>query len=45
MVSEKKILHFELLGTFSCEGIALKAGRKVLAFLQYLIVNNERNIS
>ena len=45
MVSEKKILHFELLGTFSCEGIALKAGRKVLAFLQYLIVHHERNIS
>lgn len=44
-MSEKKILHFELLGAFSCEGMTLKAGRKALSFLQYLIVHHERNIS
>jgi len=48
----KKVLYFELLGSFSygdeesrsC-GSALKAGRKALSFLQYLIVNHDRNIS
>lgn len=44
-MSDKKILHFKLLGTFSCEGVTVKAGRKVLDFLQYLIVHHERNIS
>lgn len=44
-MSDKKILHFNLLGTFSCEGVTVKAGRKVLDFLQYLIVHHERNIS
>lgn len=44
-MNEKKIVHFELLGSFSCEGLALKAGRKTLSFLQYLIVHHERNIS
>ncbi|MDE6959782.1 MAG: hypothetical protein K2P27_02860 [Lachnospiraceae bacterium] len=45
MVNERKSLHFELLGSFSCEGAVLKSGRKVLSFLQYLIVHHERNIS
>lgn len=44
-MGEIKSLHFELLGSFSCEGEALKAGRKVLSFLQYLIMHHERNIS
>lgn len=44
-MSDKKILHFKLLGTFSCEGAAIKAGRKVLNFLQYLVVNHRRCIS
>ncbi len=44
-MSERKSLHFELLGSFSCEGAAPKSGRKVLSFLQYLIVHHERNIS
>lgn len=44
-MGDKKVLHFELLGTFSCEGITCRAGRKVLAFLQYLVVHHERNIS
>ena len=55
MKEDKKILHFELLGSFSCEnmegrragdrGTALKAGRKALSFLQYLVVNHDRSIS
>ncbi len=44
-MSEKNILHFGLLGSFSYEKQTLKAGRKALSFLQYLIVNHERNIS
>lgn len=40
-----KNLNFDLLGSFSYEGQTLKAGRKVLSFLQYLIVYHERNIS
>ena len=51
----KRSIHFELLGSFtygSGEGgeavkqeSAPKAGRKTLSFLQYLIVNHNRNIS
>ncbi len=44
-MSERIILHFELLGSFSYEGRSLKSGRKALSFLQYLIVHHERNIS
>lgn len=44
-MSEIKNLHFELLGTFTCEGVAPKAGRKALSFLQYMVVHHERNIS
>lgn len=35
------VIHFDLLGSFP----SLKAGKKTLSFLQYLIVNHERNIS
>lgn len=44
-MGDKKVLHFELLGTFSCEGKTLKAGKKVLAFLQYFIMHHERSVS
>lgn len=44
-MSEKIILHFNLLGAFLYEGQPLKLGRKALSFLQYLIVYHERNIS
>lgn len=50
-----KVLHFELLGVFSCgsteeerkkNGVLIgKCGKKALSFLQYLIVNHGRNIS
>lgn len=46
-MNEKEPLYFELLGGFSYasadgrNGPPLKAGRKVLSFLQYLIVNHE----
>lgn len=50
---EKRIIHFELLGAFSYrekesvghKGVAVKAGKKALSFLQYLIVNHRRCIS
>lgn len=55
IVEEKKILRFDLLGAFVCreEGdgqmensvVPDKAGKKMLSFLQYLIVNHARNIS
>lgn len=44
----EKIIHFELLGSFSFGNggePAPKAGKKALSFLQYLIVNHERSIS
>lgn len=44
----EKIIRFELLGSFSYgngDEPALKAGKKTLSFLQYLIVNHERSIS
>lgn len=51
-VDEKNVIYFELLGSFSLGSAAEgenrapgKAGRKVLSFLQYLIVNHGRNIS
>lgn len=47
-MEQRKIIHFELLGSFSYgneSGPALKAGKKTLSFLQYLIVNHERSIS
>ena len=54
-VDEKKIIYFKLLGSFAL-GYAVdggngkdlssaKAGRKVLSFLQYLVVNHGRSIS
>lgn len=48
MDGEKKILAFELLGSFTCKDAKqepMKAGRKTLSFLQYLIINHGRNIS
>lgn len=54
-VDEKSVIYFELFGSFSIRNAAdkesgkrvipEKAGRKVLSFLQYLIVNHTRNIS
>lgn len=44
-MSKEIILHFELLGSFSHKGQSVKAGRKALSFLQYLIVHHERSIS
>lgn len=51
----KKILQFDLLGAFVCKVIEDgqvrnsvipdKAGKKMLSFLQYLVVNHGRNIS
>lgn len=43
----ENVIHFELLGSFSYgnTGTSLKAGKKALSFLQYLIVNHDRNIS
>lgn len=43
----ENIIRFELLGSFSYgnTGTSLKAGKKALSFLQYLIVNHDRNIS
>ena len=48
---ETGTIHFELLGSFSCResGDSGKkntaAGRKVMSFLQYLIVNHARDLS
>lgn len=54
-MEEKKILQFDLLGAFVCKEvrdgqiknsvIPEKAGKKVLSFLQYLVINHTRNIS
>ena len=54
-MKEKAVLQFDLLGTFACREIKdgqaagsiipKKMGKKVLSFLQYLIVNHNRNIS
>lgn len=54
-VEEKKVIHFDLLGSFAMGSagdggvkesvVPGKAGKKVLSFLQYLIVNHTRNIS
>lgn len=44
-MSEKTILYFELLGSFTYRGQVLKAGRKALSFLQYLLVHHKRSIS
>lgn len=46
-MEEDNIIHFGMLGAFSYgnTGIALKAGKKALSFLQYLIVNHDRSIS
>lgn len=47
-MEQKKVIRFELLGSFSYgdkSATALKAGKKTLSFLQYLIVNHERSIS
>lgn len=51
----KKVIYFELLGSFTyresgelrqkSRAVPDKTGRKVLSFLQYLIVNHSRNIS
>lgn len=55
IVEEKKVLQFDLLGAFVCRMIKDgqvknsvipdKAGKKMLSFLQYLVVNHGRNIS
>lgn len=50
-MEETKTIYFELLGSFSCretqtaEKNNIKAGRKALSFLQYLIVNHARSVS
>lgn len=44
-MNKETILQFELLGSFSHRGQTMKAGRKALSFLQYLIVHHERSIS
>lgn len=46
-MNEDNIIYFRLLGSFSYgnTGVALKAGKKALSFLQYLIVNHDRSIS
>ena len=45
-MTDEKTIHFGLLGSFSCShGNAVKAGRKALSFLQYLVVNHARSIS
>lgn len=46
-MNEENIIYFRLLGSFSYgnTGAALKAGKKALSFLQYLIVNHDRSIS
>lgn len=55
MTDTKKIIHFGMLGAFSCgnteeekkrNSVLLgKMGKKALSFLQYLIVNHRRHIS
>ena len=52
---DEHVIKFELLGTFSCgsteearaknSALIGRTGRKVLSFLQYLIVNHTRHIS
>lgn len=46
-MEEENIIYFGMLGSFSYgdTGTALKAGKKALSFLQYLIVNHDRSIS
>lgn len=54
-MEEKKVLQFELLGSFVCREMGTgrteervfpdKVGKKALSFLQYLVVNHARNIS
>lgn len=52
MMEDKKIIRFELLGSFYCKDAEIETenkkaapGKKALSFLQYLIVNHRRNIS
>lgn len=52
---KKNTLYFSLLGTFACgeteeekrknSGLTEKTGRKMVSFLQYLVVNHGRNFS
>lgn len=46
-MNEENTIYFGMLGSFSCGDteITLKAGKKALSFLQYLIVNHDRSIS
>lgn len=46
-MNEENMIYFGMLGSFSCGDteITLKAGKKALSFLQYLIVNHDRSIS
>ena len=45
-MAKEKCIHFGLLGTFSySHDKSVKAGRKTLSFLQYLVVNHGRSIS
>lgn len=45
-VAKEKRIHFGLLGAFSySHDKSVKAGRKTLSFLQYLVVNHGRSIS
>ena len=52
MMEDKRIIRFELLGSFYCKDAEIETenkkaapGKKALSFLQYLIVNHRRNIS
>lgn len=45
-MTDKKVIDFELLGSFSHSGgVSVKAGKKALSFLQYLVVHHTRSIS
>lgn len=46
-MKEEKVIRFGLLGSFSYgnSGTVMKAGKKALSFLQYMIVNHDRSIS
>lgn len=45
-MTDEKMIHFGLLGAFSySQDKSVKAGKKALSFLQYLVVNHARSIS
>lgn len=54
-MNEENVIRFKMLGSFShvlpdgedplVQSVSMKAGKKTLSFLQYLIVNHARNVS